>query len=513
MSSTSKPGLPTENPNRPTVFQSSRDRPSSRARPNLSLSQISREPTQLPHGESVGGNGKLIENEVMQKPGHDAHEKESKSMGNFRKQQDTQPEGSSSRFKYRQCDNEGPRSPHISGMDRFPAIIEETSYNSSPVSETTIISPTLSGAQTASTESNQTIKGSHLQTPAASQSSTPAYPFPPMNAGLRIPSGIAASAYHRPFTDLSPTTIPPTKMQARSRAAIDRLVSGETTPSSMNAFIPPSKTGSRAVLPETVPNLSEIILRLSSEPSLEQWWASLTRDLQESYGAERVTLAVPSDATDVENVPWAQIACFENMPEDNFSKRADYPRSIQNNVFDSSIEDLESAKLNSTKPSLEEAGSIARWGEPTKLASARPKLESRHSFAGFIRKVPPDKQDNSPLLLKAGRSSAIRVGSYTSCRDEPQAESNTKLSIESLRKHEEREALGRLPTEDVYGSRKPSLGRVLNVLQPLESEADPLLTSAGAVQMLERCKTAVLTREYIGEPQFGDFMNVTSKRN
>ena len=486
-----------------------RDKPSPRQRPGLSLShRFTKDGAFLPLSDNHGTPGKSPEHETSQQHGEDGHGAQDNRSGNAdipRRHGKTHMALNLNRSRLtRDINADFPNSPSTPGMDRFPAIVEETSAGLSTALGVSIISPSVTGAPTTSTESNQTIRGSRLQTPAANQSATPAYPFPPMNGGLGTPTNAYTPGLHKPFTALSPTVIPPAEMLARTRASRDRLVSGHTTPSSMSAFVPSRKQGWRGSSHDVDPDLSGILLRLNSDPGLEQWWSNLTQDLYRIYGAERATLAVPSDVTDVENVPWAQMACFRNTFEDPFSQETNDPQSSQSSLYESSNQgDMVMETIKLTRTESEEAGKLSRPGDPTQIF--RPKLESRHSFAGFAHRTQSEKVEYNGSVVKARRPTTNRTGSHNSLRggrpSEGILQGNVKLSAASLQRHETSEEFKGPRTEDMYKSRRPPPGRILNVLQPLESEADPLLTSAGALHVLERCKTAVLTREYFDESQ------------
>ena len=76
------------------------------------------------------------------------------------------------------------------------------------------------------------------------------------------------------------------------------------------------------------PRLYDMILMLSTEPGIDAWWANVAQILAEAYGAERASLAIPGDMTDLENVPWGQKATFNIYGNDSFgsSTRDSGPR-------------------------------------------------------------------------------------------------------------------------------------------------------------------------------------------
>ena len=385
-------------------------------------------------------------------------------------------------------------------MDKFSPIAEEPVAGLSSPRHDTALSPLLSGSQTASTESHSTVRGSAMpQTPGAVQVSTPSYPFPPMIVDNGTPLG--TPALHKPFTALSPTVTPSPMKQAKGKTSRDFIAAGHLTPSSMRAFVPANHTGMPDWVQSTVPSLYDVMLRVQSEPGLASFWTQVTQTMREYYGAERVIVAVPSDVTDIENVPWAQLATY-NIGEDDALSRitttANEPQSVRN-----------SAELNARDKSGERHSSPTNTRNTTMLASStlasRPRLESRHSYAGY----PPKVQSAAPDPQAVGQSTArrplaSRTGSHLSLHGEKLGEDNSLRSIDfgaELSRHDTSESSRGPLSEITYASSRPQLGRILSTLQPLESEYDPLLTSAGVVRVLDRGKTVILTREYPDESQ------------
>ena len=392
---------------------------------------------------------------------------------------------------------------HASVVDRFSPIIEESIPASSPHRNHLAMSPLLSGSQTASTESNQTVKGSAFPfSPGLQHVSTPAYPFPPTASVSGTPLG--TPALHRPFTALSPTGNPPAINMLGERIWRDVISSDQLTPSIRN-LEPSSDPFTRRPMADMLPNMYSIVLQLMAEPSLDGWWTQLTQCLKENYAAERITLAVPSDITDVENVPWAQMATYDAQEEDPLSKATLEKRSTQDSLRETDSQDG-SVGANGT----ERSSFAARMGSMGFASSAsflsRPKLESRHSFHGFPQRArigfadtleKPMDWSRRPLAPRTGSHSILHGG-----RPVPDSlPRNTELSADLLKRHEASEELKSPLSEDPYATIKPASGRLLNVVQPLESEADPLLTTAGVIKVLDRTSAVVLTREYLDASQ------------
>ena len=411
-----------------------------------------------------------------------------------------------------ESNTESPESPRLSTMERFPAILEEappppSTTDLSPRQEAMMVSPLLTGSQTASTESTNTVRGSAMpQSPGANQASNPSYPFPPMSLGSATPTSAAMTpAFHKPFTALSPTILPPSAKSSKPQASRDRLASGQATPSSVPAFRRPMGPDPHGMVQDSGPDLYELSLILQSEPGLDAWWANVGRIMREHFGAERVSLAVPSDSTDLENVPWAQLATYNGVDEDPFSRATNQPQSTQSSLNDlSSQEDSKSESSSGYKEMNAERGGVNWTDAPA--TQARPTLESRHSFSGFARKVEPsaaELKQQQGTMAGPKRPGTIRTASSLTLhagRPMEREKLAVKLSTESLEHHLALEA-SKSPQSTIFSDvqERELRGRVFPMMQTLELEADPLLNSAGAVRVLERGKVIHITREYLDE--------------
>lgn len=377
--------------------------------------------------------------------------------------------------------------------ERFSPILEEVAPGKSPSLEAASKNPLdrrETGTETASTESSKTIKWSN--TPGTYQVSTPSYPFPHISTEPGTPSDATPPNLHRPFTALSPTTVPSRNQAPQDQKSRDRVASINNIPDSRKVF------GSHT--PEG-PDLYDIMLRSSSEPGLDRWWANISQILRDEFLASRATLSVPSDSTDVENVPWAQMATFNPDDVQLSSNTSREIQSTYSGVADpNGQEELNSeASPHSRAPSTELNN--VNWTDAQPKQS-RPTLESRHSFAGFphrLESMIPDKIKTS--IAHPQRLAASRTTSALSFRVSPsfghEVFQGTKLNSEALQQHLESEATKASQSGDTSDTHDRSLrAQVLPTLQMLEMEPDPILNSAGAIRVLEKGSIVHLTREY-----------------
>lgn len=383
--------------------------------------------------------------------------------------------------------------------DKCSPILEEGKSSRRISAKTPVVSPA-SALESATTASNKTVTWSSLPySPGAQQASTPSYPFPPMNAALGPSNEPVSHALHRPFTALSPTVPPsqtrvlesqPPKGQSsknRDTSAISRV-----TPWAGDPAAEPTAQMQRL-------DLYGVMLKLQSEPGIEKWWINVSKVLRGDFEAIRATLAVPPDSTDVENVPWAQMATFNATIGDLVSSSTTRGRqSTQSCPTDSSLQD--EGKLD-TSSEHQETHSDQRSPALCDTTANRPKLESRHSFAGFPQKLENIAPENKQILASSSsRPAASRASSYVSLRGGiPMAHESfqgTKLSLESLEQHMEQVSKVSPNPDHIDRGECRVAASVLPVLQMLEMEPDPLLTSAGAVRVLERGDLVHIIREY-----------------
>ncbi|KAL2174252.1 uncharacterized protein P884DRAFT_209289 [Thermothelomyces heterothallicus CBS 202.75] len=373
------------------------------------------------------------------------------------------------------------------GSKRVSPIQEENSPSSQPRSSSSASEPLHTSASTTSTGSGHTVRaGSATPGPMAS---TPSYPFPRMAPSTFLPPSV-----HRPFTTLSPTVPPdrhrPSPDAVRGQGA---LASNPSTPASNLTFLPP---GSSRAVPDNPdfpsPNLYELALMLTAEPGLDAWWQTVVQIMVEVYKAERVTLAVPADSTDIENVPWGQKATYNAHREDDLSMA--YLARGSSLMPSSTDETPDRSSQTAAEPSARQA-------------PARPVLQSRHSFTSYEqnrqaaedeRAVPPPRRpqvlsrskSHHPTTTHGDPDSGVHGDGLTGAR-------LTSLNREALEQHDAREEQQEVPSwEAPFSAPRRGHGKVLNVLQALDYEADPLIDHNGILRILDRGRVVALTRSY-----------------
>lgn len=336
---------------------------------------------------------------------------------------------------------------------------------------------------TLSTDSARTLKAAFDTTPGTLR--TPSYPFPRMS--LRMNRGVSqrSGPSHKPFTLLSPTNQP----VGGEPSATPQL---EPQASSSDLSTPLGQTPISPGFPDDpnfpTPDLYDIILMLNAEPGLDMWWANVTEILSEAYGAERASLAIPGDITDLENVPWGQKATY------NICGTEGAPPS----------------RFDSLASSEADANSMGRRPEPSSRmpsdvsslqSSRRPPLLSRHSIAGPA----PDSSLRSPRQRPAG---PVRAHSSIPKEQDEQVATSTSAILPRLTRQAPTPlSLSAADSEPLSKGQYYSSGsgsstlrcHVHRSIQPLEEEADALLVRTGVVSLFGKRKPVVLTRAYTEE--------------
>ncbi|KAK4157443.1 hypothetical protein C8A00DRAFT_29591 [Chaetomidium leptoderma] len=351
---------------------------------------------------------------------------------------------------------------------------------------------TISAISAASAGSGQTVRGGSATPGLVAR--TPSYPFPRMASSTFLPPAV-----HRPFTTLSPTGPPDgTRPLSDIFKGHDTLVSNLSTPASSNmTFMPPGR--SQAMMDPgdfPNPNLYELSLMLSAEPGLDAWWHTVVQIMVDVYKAERVTLAIPADTTDIENVPWGQKATYNAHREDDLSMAylARGSSFMQSSNMQSSNDDASEGFFQAGQ----QARPQAAGQQPGKQEPTRPGLQSRHSFTSYeqSRQTLPLASD-WPHLLSRSKS---HHHAHTHPNPEPASDDDTtptSLNQQALEQHDALQEQQEIPSwEAPFIAEREGHGKLLNVLQALDYEADPLIDHNGVVRILERGRVVALTRNY-----------------
>ena len=353
------------------------------------------------------------------------------------------------------------RSPQSSGSIAQRRLAEGTTSSNQSIVETAL-----------STDSAKTVKGNPEITPGTIR--TPSYPFPRMALRLDRGSSHRSAPSHKPFTLLSPTNTPFQTSESIPMTADDPTSSETSTPA-------PHQAGDDPNFP--TPDLYDMILMLSTEPGIEAWWANVTQILAEAYGAERASLAIPGDMTDLENVPWGQKAAFNIYGTDGFG----------------------SSTRDSAAMSESEIGLLGRRGEEVQSpiestkTLTRPILETRHSIAG----VRPDTGSKGARQRPQG---PVRAFSNISGRDFDSRSRSVSpkipkppLKMQASFASEGNSSEARRVLASSESATSVLRAVVHRTLQALEVEPDPLMVRTGVSAMFGKRKPLVLTRAYTAD--------------
>lgn len=350
---------------------------------------------------------------------------------------------------------------------RSPPMENAENIRVSPIRDDSSGSPnSISDLATTSTESNKTVRGG--MTPGF-MAATPSYPFPRMNT-----PGFRHTQLNNPFSLFG------------GRILHDQVRSDPSTPASAMTFLPPGSTPFSEDPNYPSPNLYELSLMLSAEPGLTGWWDTVVQIMTEFYKAERITLSVPADATDIDNVPWGQKATYNSQTGDDLSMGYIARGS---SLAENTAED----RFDIPTP----AESTRRSESPI-----RPNMQSRHSFTSYeekkeMNKAQPNPTTASPAPNRPGPASRSK-SHYPGADRGSVATPHMALNQQALEEHDAVEDQQQQPPswEATMESERLLKGRVLPVLQALDLEADPLIDHNGVTRVIERGKVIALTRTY-----------------
>ncbi|KAL2854935.1 hypothetical protein BJY01DRAFT_257328 [Aspergillus pseudoustus] len=339
-----------------------------------------------------------------------------------------------------------------------------------------VLSPQVASPLTGAPDSagsSDTIRGTESSTtPEPLPLKTPSYPFPemrPQTTKQKIVSQLNNGSFK--------LTLPAEKLKGHVASSHTPAEGQQPVPAvfpaSNSAFVP---VDHKPVVEDPAypsPNLYELTLQLNADPGLEAWWTNVVNVLQTHYGAERASLAVPGDTTDLENVPWGQKAIFnESVPGTD--------RHGPSNEITTS--DITYPKVLVHTENVKEAPVADVNGPPTPASSGiRPPLLARHSFAGFGKDRKKPTLDEGDVLRRSKNPLKPETP-----RTQEQSQNPTPVQTTA--------------NESVSTSQKYHRLAVFPMARALEVEPDPLIKRTGVVKLFGRTKPVVLTREYSNSP-------------
>jgi len=356
---------------------------------------------------------------------------------------------------------------------------------------------TLSTDSTASTESQRTVRGGTRhgnETPMR----TPSYPFPYVPGTPRSWS----TGFHQPFTTLSPTvTGVPKHGQDTPGRTSSGLVSSMGGPSPSAAFLPPGDSRHSHEDPRyPSPNIYDLSLELQSDiGTMEEWWAKVTNILHDHFKAERASLIVPSDSTDIENTTWGQKATFNMAGREEFVPHSTVMAQTAQAMVGASDRPEFLRRENSTD--------AVRDVRPQKLhpERLRPRLEARHSYAGHMQRSSAQPQSDKDAAVST---------SGTGSKSDQRPPGPKRFST-----HAAGMGLPTLPKDSSHTSHTPSDLRhtslsdpdfssvaggvdagpyadVFPIIRSIDREFCPLIEASGVSRVLHRGRVVTVIRDY-----------------
>ncbi|KAJ5093068.1 hypothetical protein N7456_008929 [Penicillium angulare] len=376
---------------------------------------------------------------------------------------------------YQQMQQQQAPSSHVSGN------LNETPRKRRLSATTTADLPTAtSQLSSGSLGSGGTIKAIENASPNPPTGQTPSYPFP------RIQN--SAHANLEPTGQQGQFRLKlPGKTHSRSQSPEENLTSTQQETCPPVLFAPHNDaTDDKPEFPS--PNLYDLTLKLNADAGLDGWWSNLIDILQTSYGAERISLAIPGDATDLENVPWGQKAVF-NQHGSTPAQDSRKPSFQQNNDNDDAPPETPVARTFNSEAFQKVTESSVSNSKPLSNPSIRPPLSSRHSFAGFGH---GKKQTGDVDRAQLSKSNSIKLEKKHARIAGKSGPTEVKSSSTSQRPQQPQIALNESASSTTDSIRQA----VFPLTRPLEVETDPLIKRTGVVKLFGRTSPVILTREY-----------------
>ncbi|KAI5285804.1 hypothetical protein KEM54_000274, partial [Ascosphaera aggregata] len=335
-----------------------------------------------------------------------------------------------------------------------------------------------------------------------SRANNPSYPTTTTTTTTTTTSAAAATS-NSPSTAACPRrTIP--SLPTTTTTTNTHITTNTTSPSC--AFLPSHAN----VMPDSnpsypSPNLYDLVLALNADPGLDNWWAHVVAVLHNHYGAERATLTVPGDKTDLQNVPWGQKATYsaEGYEAPNLLIRTYSHHHHHHHHHHGHGHGHGPGKSQDYAREL-----IDTITTPTKAEVGRRK-----------ESLPP----SSPSVVSADKPGVALTEDLDNVERDTQRTPGPEYLLHTSTTHQNDspnsdEGYSDTPTEATISPttiittknsktdsrskqrRSGSHAVVFPVPRELETEENPLIKRVGVVKLLGRTSPIVLTREYSNDP-------------
>lgn len=183
------------------------------------------------------------------------------------------------------------------------------------------------------------------------------------------------------------------------------------------------------------PNIYDLTLKMNADIGIDSFWENIIEILVTNFYASRVTLSIPYDLTDINNMPWGL--------------KATYNGSITRQRTRIQLERRQSQEVSCP------------------LTSSEPESDSDANFSSVSDDITP--KNEVPAPAKKGKRQAKPRKSTKEASVEEHL--NHMLSV----KHK---------------------GKVYSTLQPLDKDDEPLIDNTAVQRVLNRGSIVVLSREY-----------------
>ncbi|KKZ66052.1 hypothetical protein EMCG_08190 [[Emmonsia] crescens] len=254
------------------------------------------------------------------------------------------------------------------------------------------------------------------------------------------------------------------------------------------------------------PNLYDITLALNSEAGLDAWWSNTVRVLHAHFGAERASLAIPGDSTDLENVPWGQKATYSLYGyKASSSSTGTTPGNYE---AETPSKDSSAREATDADKRQSDSKSSKLNGQTLAPSKKRPPMVTRQSFAGFGRHGNADTRDKNmrpdgPTRAKSSLNPATIQPRTKDDKDSTPSPDHTSGTTSEWPSQPSVDSTERTPCPSVA---------LFPVPRALEVESDPLIKRTGVVKLFGRTTPAILTRQYSHDPMASPLYDSITKQ-
>lgn len=252
-----------------------------------------------------------------------------------------------------------------------------------------------------------------------------------------------------------------------------------------------------------VPDLYDMILALNSDCGFDSFFKNLIAVLETNFGAERISIALPIDPSDIVNIPWGLKALWnkENrLPlTPQFSSSLRHTTSSTRSPFDNSPTKKSNGNDEKIDPHNEDFENDSSWDTDSEAEDKEFEENSNSNLNHGASKLSRTTSFRKKIGLKKHLSQKVSCPRH----DEANVASFLGDNTDSA-SHQHRSPIQsnkNLPSPETTSSllctSYNSNMLIFEQLRTLEWEEDPLIDSQGILNVLEQDRLVLLQRKYL----------------